>query len=154
MVVERSVHFHEHLAAAGELIGMAVKPRGHGLPVREITGLKGAILAFNERKNQLFIEGGDQALSWETLQEFGIETEHELQTIGKLVGVSYETDKAHLGDEGGHAIYTHEFRTTNENGAHITVRIAKYPDLIYRVLDEQFEISGGDYDIKREGIDR
>ena len=153
--VKRDRHHHEHLAAAGELVGLRVKPVGHGLPVRTIEGLgKSCFLAFNEAKNQLFIEGGDQALSWDTLQEFGIETEHELQTIGKLVGVSYETDKSHLGDEGGHAIYSHTFRTTNENGVHITVRIARYPDLIYRVLDEQFEISGGDYDIKREGIDK
>lgn len=154
IVVEEQRHHHKHLAAAGELEGLQVKPIGRGLPLRKIEGLGGAVLAFNEAKNQLFIKGGDQSLSDSELRKFGIETDHELQTIGKLVAVGYETDKTHLGDEGGHAIYTHTFRTTNENGVHITVKIARFPDLIYRVLDEQFEISGGDYEILREGINK
>lgn len=154
VAVKRDRHHHEHLAAAGELVGLQVKPVGHGLPVRKIEGLgKNCFLAFNEAKNQLFIEGGNQGLTWDELKSFGIRTEHELQTLGKLVAVGYFTDKVHLGEDGGEAIYSHVFRTTNENGKHIVVTIARYPDLIYRVLDEQFEISGGDYKIRREGID-
>ncbi len=42
---------------------------------------------------------------------------------------------------------------TNENGAHVIVKIARWPDVIYRVLDEQLEFAGGSYTIKREGID-
>ena len=34
------------------------------------------------------------------------------------------------------------------------VKIARYPDLIYRVMDEQFEVSGGSYEILREGINK
>ena len=154
VTVESTVHHHEHLAAAGELVGLQVKPIAKGEALRTIEGLDGALLTFNERKNQLFITGGDQRLDWRELQRFGIETEHELQTLGKLVGVGYYTNKTHLGDEGGEAIYSHVFRTTNENGVHVVVRIAKFPDLIYRVLDEQLEISGGDYEIRREGIDK
>jgi hypothetical protein len=155
VTVEKKVHHHKHLSAAGQLVGLKVNPVGKGLPVRTIEGLgKKCLLAFNERKNQLFIEGGNQSMSWDELKRFGIRTQHELQTIGKLIAVGYFTDKTHLGKEGGEAIYSHTFRTTNENGVHVTVKIAQYPDLIYRVLDEQFEISGGDYIIRREGIDK
>jgi hypothetical protein len=61
---------------------------------------------------------------------------------------------ADLGDEGGTAVYAHQFRTTNENGRHVVVEIARYPDLIYRTLDQQFEFSGGSYVIRAEGIDK
>jgi hypothetical protein len=153
VTVEKKVHHHQHLAAAGQLVGLQVRPIAGA--IRTIEGLgKNCFLAFNEKKNQLFIEGGNQALAWAELKRFGIKTQHELQTLGKLVGVGYFTNKTHLGDEGGEAIYSHTFRTTNENGRHVTVKIAKYPDLIYRVLDEHLEVSGGDYIIRREGIDK
>lgn len=88
------------------------------------------------------------------LTEFGIRKPHELETLGKVLDIDYHTTKTHLGDEGGTATYAHTFRTTNENGQHVVVTIARYPDLIYRVLDEQLEFSGGSYTIKREGIDK
>jgi hypothetical protein len=151
--VTQEVHHHTHLAAAGDLVGLEVKPVDHGA-VRRIEGLGDAILAFNEAKNQLFIRGGDQKMGPKELAKFGIEDEHELQTLGKLVAIGYFANKTHLGSEGGEAVYSHTFRTTNENGTHVTVKIARYPDLIYRVLDEQLEISGGSYEIRREGIDK
>jgi hypothetical protein len=151
--VTQEVHHHTHLAAAGDLVGLEVKPVDHGA-VRRIEGLGDAILAFSEKKNQLFIRGGDQKMGPKELAKFGITEEHELQTLGKLVAIGYFANKTHLGSEGGEAVYSHTFRTTNENGTHVTVKIARYPDLIYRVLDEQFEISGGSYEIRREGIDK
>jgi hypothetical protein len=151
--VTQEVHHHTHLAAAGDLVGLEVKPVDHGA-VRRIEGLGDAILAFNEAKNQLFIRGGDQKMGPKELAKFGITEEHELQTLGKLVAIGYFANKTHLGSEGGEAVYSHTFRTTNENGTHVTVKIARYPDLIYRVLDEQLEISGGSYEIRREGIDK
>ena len=36
----------------------------------------------------------------------------------------------------------------------MVVTIARYPDLIYRVRDEQLEFSGGSYEIRAEGIDK
>jgi len=152
--VSQQVHHHSHLAAAGELVGLQVEPISGG-EVREIEGMgDDCFLTFNEKKSQLFVSGGDQSLSAAELKKFGIRTEHELQTLGKLVGVGYFTDKTHLGKEGGEAVYSHQFRTTNENGRHIVVKITRYPDLIYRVLDQRFEISGGDYVIRAEGIDQ
>ena len=59
VIVEKKVHFHKHLASAGELRKLEVRRRvDRG--VTTLTRFKGALLAFNEAKNQLFIEGGDQ----------------------------------------------------------------------------------------------
>jgi hypothetical protein len=154
VTVKKKLHFHKHLSGAGELRGLSVKPIGHGLPVRTISGLGKAILAFNESKNQLFVEGGDQYLSDGELRNFGIRKPHEIETLGKVVALDYFTSKSHLGKEGGTAVYSHKLRTTNENGQHVTVVIARYPDLIYRVLDQQLEFSGGSYEIRAEGIDK
>jgi hypothetical protein len=154
VTVSKKVHHHAHLAAAGELRGLSVRPIGHGLPVRTIGGLKGAILAFNENKNQLFIEGGDQFLSDAELRHFGIKKPHEIETLGKVIALDYFTSKSHLGKEGGTAVYAHRLRTTNQDGKHVTVVIARYPDLIYRVMDQQLEFSGGSYEIRAEGIDK
>ena len=149
VTVERQVHVHQHLAAAGKLVGLdvwGVDGRGH-----ELRRFRGAILAFNEKKNQLFIEGGDQRVN---LQDFGITRPHEVETLGQVVDIDYHARKDHLGEEGGTAVYVHRFTTTNENGRHITVNVARYPDLIYRVVDEQLEFSGGSYFIRAEGIDQ
>jgi len=147
--VKKKIHFHKHLAGAGILKRLVVD----GIDGRShlINGFRGALLCFNESKNQLFIESGDQAIN---LEDFGIKSPHELETLGKVKHIDYSTRKDHLGDEGGDAVYTHKFRTTNENGQHVTVRIARYPDLIYRVRDEQLEFSGGSYEIRAEGIDK
>lgn len=150
VTVTKQVHFHKHLAGAGELKGMVVISRNHKYKV-SMSRFGGAILAFNERKNQLFVEGGDQSVN---LEDFGITREpHEVETLGRVISLDYFTTKDHLGSEGGTATYRHKFRTTNELGRHIVVKIAEYPDLIYHVLDERLEFSGGSYKILREGID-
>ena len=151
ITVEKQVHFHEHLAAAGELRKLVVKAVNH--QVVTLTRFKGALLCFNEAKNQLFVEGGDQSVG---LAIFGIREDraHEMETLGKVVAIDYHTNKTHLGDEGGEATYEHTFRTTNEFGQHVTVKIARYPDLIYSVPSEQLYFSGGSYFIRAEGIDQ
>ena len=152
VIVEKKVHFHKHLASAGELRKLEVRRRvDRG--VTTLTRFKGALLAFNEAKNQLFVEGGDQTIS---LEAFGIDPNeaHEMETLGQVLSIDYFTTKTHLGDEGGEATYEHGFRMTNENGKHVTVKIARYPDLIYSVPNEQLYFSGGSYLIRAEGIDQ
>lgn len=149
ITVTKKVHYHKHLAAAGELIQLdlwGIDDQGH-----KISGFKGAVLAFNETKNQLFVEGGDQHVN---LEDFGIDSPHELETLGRLTDIGYHTKKTHLGSEGGEAVYVHKFRTTNDGGKHVVVKIARYPDLIYDVRNEQLLFSGGSYEILREGIDK
>lgn len=148
VTIRKERHHHTHLASAGDLKKLVVL--GVDEKVHTITGFKGAILAFNESKNQLFVEGGDQSVN---LEDYGIRNPHEIETLGQVKDIAYFTTKDHLGDEGGTATYVHKFRTTNENGKHVTVRITRYPDLIYRVRDEQLEFSGGSYLIRAEGID-
>ena len=152
VTVEKRVHFHKHLAAAGELRKLEVR-RKVDRGITTLTRFKGALLAFNEAKNQLFIEGGDQTIS---LEAFGIDPDsaHEMETLGQVVSIDYFTNKKHLGDEGGLATYEHGFRMTNENGKHVVVTVARYPDLIYSVPNEQLYFSGGSYLIRAEGIDQ
>jgi hypothetical protein len=147
--VTKQRHYHKHLSGAGKLIALEV--RGIDRQTHMVKGFGGALLCFNEAKNQLFVEGGDQALD---LREWGIKKPHEIETLGKVLAIDYHTKKEHLGDEGGTATYAHRFRTTNEDGKHVVVTISRYPDLIYRVLDEQLEFSGGSYFIRAEGIDQ
>ncbi len=149
VTVTKKVFYHEHLAAAGKLTHLEVW--GIDEQRHKISGFKGALLAFNEAKNQLFVEGGDQSIN---LGDFGIRKPHELETLGRLTDIGYHTNKTHLGDEGGEAVYVHKFRTTNDNGRHVVVKIARYPDLIYDVRNEQLLFSGGSYEILREGINK
>lgn len=154
VTVSRKVHFHKHLAGAGQLRTLKVKTvDGDKIATLQFSRAKKdeTILAFNEKKNQLFVEGGDQSVD---LKAFGITKPHELETLGKVTLIDYHTTKDHLGNEGGTAVYRHKLRTTNQNGQHVTVKVARYPDLIYRVRDEQLEFSGGSYEILAEGIDR
>ncbi len=154
--VTRKVHTHRHLASAGVLRKLrvdAIDGRG-AVGITFYSGKnekKQTILAFNERRNQLFVEGGDQEVN---LKDFGIRAHHELETLGRVLNIEYFTTKTHLGDEGGTAPYVHKFRTVNEDGRHVTVKVARYPDLIYRVLDKQLEFSGGSYEILAEGINQ
>jgi HNH endonuclease len=149
--VSQKVHLHKHLAGAGFLTSLAIDAIDGKHRVTLHT-FKGALLAFNEKKNQLFIRGGDQRVN---LKDFGIRPSeaHEVETLGKAHGIGYDTRKDHLGSEGGQATYTHVFRTTNENGKHVVVKMTRCPDVIYEVPNEQLIFSGGSYKIRREGID-
>ena len=71
-----------------------------------------------------------------------------------VTNIGYQTNKTHLGDEGGEAVYVHRFRATNQNGKHVVVKMTREPDLIYDVRNEQLLFSGGSYEILREGIDK
>jgi len=149
VTVSKKVHHHGHLASLGELVQLdvfGVDERGH-----KVTGFKGAILACNEARDQLFIEGGDQRMD---LKSFGIKTAHEMETLGQVTNIGYKTNKTHLGDEGGEAVYVHRFRATNQNGKHVVVKMTREPDLIYDVRNEQLLLSGGSYEILREGINK
>jgi hypothetical protein len=137
VTVQTKVHYHKHLAACGELRKLVIKPVGKLFSVT-LSGFKKALLAFNEKRTQLFIEGGDQAVD---LKQFGIKTPHETETLGEVRVIEYFTIKDHLGNEGGQAVYVHKFSKP-------------YPVLIYNVLDQQLRFSGGSYKVLAEGIDK
>ena len=145
-VVEK-IHYHEHLAALGELRTLVVVARDGGKVT--LSRFKKAILCCNEAKNQMFIRGGDQSVD---PAAFGISAEHEVETLGRVVELAYFTRKDHLGDEGGTALYFHVAGETNEGGKR---KMAGWgPDLIYHTVDERIEFSGGSYTIRAEGVDK
>ena len=143
--VTKRVHFHSHLAALGKLEVLVVQRAGKE---HRLVGFKGAKLCCNERKNQLFVEGGDQALNASDFG-FGREWPHERNTVGIVSRLEYFTTKKHLGSEGGTAIYFHE-PGEPEKGRSAGVG----PDLIYDAVNEVLEFSGGTYAILAEGISR
>lgn len=149
VTVSKRVHHHEHLAALGTLTLLEV--RGIDGEDHAVTGFKKALLCTNEDCNQLFIEGGDQQMK---LSDFGIRQQHEIETLGRVTNIGYQTNKTHLGDEGGEAVYVHRFRATNKAGKHVIVKMTREPDLIYDVRNEQLLFSGGSYEILREGINK
>lgn len=163
VTVTKKIHRHGNLWSLGTLRMLKIRTE-RGQTVK-LSGFKGAYLAANEQAfvdladmnranlTQLYIEGGDQSVD---LKSFGIDPEraHEVETLGKAIVIDYHTIKVHLGGEGGDAIYRHKFRTTREGDSEVTLRVARYPDVIYRVLDQQLEFSGGSYEISAEGIDK
>ncbi|HUD74102.1 MAG TPA: hypothetical protein VMQ76_03445 [Terracidiphilus sp.] len=147
VTVTEKIHYHEHLAALGELRTLVVQARDGGKVT--LSRFKKAILCCNEAKTQMFIRGGDQAVD---LEAFGIRTVHEVETLGRVVELAYFTRKDHLGDEGGTAVYFHVSGETIENGKY---KMAGWgPDLIYHTVDERLEFSGGSYTIRAEGVDK
>lgn len=146
--VSYRVHFHRYLAGMGLLNYLDVI--GVDRQVHRIENFGGSLLAFNEDRNQLFVVGGDQGVN---LEDYGITKPHETETLGRVRDIGYDGEKDHLGEEGGKALYIHRFRTTNEDGVHVVVDVARYPDLIYKTRDKRLEFSGGSYTIRREGID-
>ena len=136
IVVEKQIHYHGHLSAAGELVKLVIIAEQTGQIVK-LEDFGGAVLAFNEKRTQMYIEGGSQRVD---VGAFGIDRPHDSQVLGALKVVEYYTTKKHLGREGGTATYVHKLSRP-------------YPLVLYDVLNEQLSISGGQYKILPEGID-
>jgi hypothetical protein len=151
IVVERDVHFHEKLWAVGELEKLTVVVLdGARVDLSGFADKKGepAMLCGNERMTQLYIEGGDQEVD---LAEFGIgEPYHDKEELGKIKKLFYFTDKSHLGDQGGEAVYHHKLGEEKKTRAGL--RIVVQPTLVYDVRNKALEIIGGEYVIEPEGI--
>ncbi len=132
--VETELHYHKTLSGIGKLEKLVIR-RGS----RRVTlgNFGGAILAQNEKGTQLYISGGNQGVN---LKDFGIETEHENQTLGVCEQVFYQTVKDHLGDDGGDAIYHHKFSKRDP------------PTIEYDVRNRLLHFSGGAYTLPAEGI--
>ena len=135
VTVKQTIHYHEHLAAIGRLEALkGITAEGGKFA---LSNFKGALLCMNEKKNQLFIRGGNQKVD---PSEFGAEAEHELYELGECRVVEYFTRKDHLGKEGGTAIYVHKFERP-------------FPTLLYDAPNEQLLFAGGGYSMPPEGID-
>lgn len=137
--VQTLVHVHENLWAIGDLEELVIVTES-GYQVR-LGGFNGAVLCGNEECNQMFVEGGDQAVD---VTEFGIDgdTQHESEVLGRLKYAVYFTTKTHLGAQGGEADYKHHFG--EENGT--------MPFVLYDTRNELIGFAGGSYTIPAEGI--
>jgi hypothetical protein len=139
LTVDEKMHVHKYLSGIGDLVGLQVLTHDGRAKVT-LKFDAGAVLAQNEKRNQLFIRGGDQSVN---LKDFGITGPiHELEDLGQVMWISYYTRKDHLAPEdGGEAIYKHRFGR-------------KKPTLIYDTVNKKMELAGGGYDIPDEGIDK
>jgi len=147
--VTETIKYHAVLSGIGKLVSLEIKAINGNRKVL-LSNFKGALLAQDEKGKQLYIVGGDQAVS---LKDFGIAQPHELEILGALTCVVYFTTKDHLRPEdGGTANYKHKFgdgaRTYNfgKNGT-------RFPLVGYDVRNKMLSIQGGDYDLPAEGID-
>lgn len=136
ITVTQKVHYHSNLAAIGKLEALRGVAVNTGDKI-SLEGFGGALLCENEKKDQLFIKGGDQRVDLDT---FGIDTPHELNVLMEVKVVEYFTTKNHLGREGGTAVYVHKFSRP-------------YPELVYDAPNKQLLFAGGSYSMPPEGID-
>ena len=146
--VQEREHFHTHVWEIGRLVMLKIQlpsdRRQPGLSSIveiefEYEGKNPARLTANEKRNQMFVDGGDQSVN---LKTFGVETRHEKELLGYLKEAWYFTDKKHLGNQGGRAVYKHKL---GEEGGEL-------PAVVYRTLDKKLEIVGGSYTIPNEGV--
>jgi hypothetical protein len=103
-------------------------------------GKNPVLVTANEKRNQMFFDGGDQSVS---LSTFGVPKEsHETVVLGEVSDAYYFTTKTHLGDQGGTAVYKHKL---GEEGGEL-------PTLIYHTLEKRLSLAGGSYTIPNEGV--
>jgi hypothetical protein len=142
-------HVHDVVWALGPLVYLKV-----WLPTdRRVPGLRNFVeiefdyegknsvyVTANEKRNQMFFDGGDQSV---TLKTFGVPPErHETVVLGEVSDAYYFTTKKHLGDQGGTAIYKHKL---GEEGGEL-------PTLIYHCIEKRLSLAGGSYTIPNEGV--
>jgi hypothetical protein len=146
--VSTPIEYHKYLAAIGDLRKFKIlTPDGKYKVVVTFTKPY-PILAMNEARTQLFIEGGDQSVD---LKDFGISEPHEEEVLGTLRDVYYFTRKDHLGSEGGTAVYHHKFGSKEHHV--FGKKRTPYPTVLYDTRNKLMRIAGGGYSIPDEGID-
>jgi hypothetical protein len=149
LVIKEKVHAHTHLSGLGELRQLKIlAPAGRYRVTLTFEDGK-TILAQNEKRNQLFVRGGDQSVD---LKAFGLDKPyHENEVLGQLLRVDYFTTKDHLRPEdGGTAVYRHTFRGSSR---FISFGKKRKPTVLYNTVDKLLDIAGGGYTIPKEGID-
>ena len=137
IIIDTPIHFHKVLAGMARLVFFDVKRAADG-GTTTIRFDRKTYLTESEKKDQLFISGGDQSVN---LRDFGITAPHEFEVLGTILKVGYYTEKKHLIEkDGGKGIYVHPFK-------------APRPTLIYDVRSKRLTVAGGGYTIPSEGID-
>jgi hypothetical protein len=136
--VETEIKSHATLSGIGKLVALFIDtPVTNPTRRLKLGNFKGALLAQDAKGKQLYIAGGDQRVD---LADFGIKAAHEVETLGYLSEVWYDTVKDHLDEKsGGDAIYQHKFGRNK-------------PVVVYDVMNKLLTLSGGGYDLPEVGI--
>lgn len=152
-IVEITTEVYEHtvFSGIGKLVALEILAIDGSRIVR-LEVFKGALLAQNEKRTQLYIQGGDQSVN---LKDFGIADVHELEILGALTSVVYFTTKDHLRPEdGGTANYDHKFGGEGRKKKHAFGKHgSRLPLIGYDVRNKLLSIQGGGYELPAEGID-
>ena len=141
-VIEESVHYHENLAALGQLVELKIKTptRIKATLAFAEEGPDVATLASSEDGRQLFVLGGNQELDLRAIEMDGPEWVRDLMDVGELIEVTYHTAKGF-----------HKFEPINyfpKLGEETGVK----PRLLYDTRNKRLLIAGGQYEVKPEGI--
>jgi hypothetical protein len=133
------VHDHGWLTQLGVLVE---------LKVATVTQLDATItfekappdLCSSEDGRQLYIEGGDQSLDLKSLKMSGEKWEKDSMVIGVLYELTYQTEKGF-----------HKFKLTSYFHV-LGEETGVQPFLLYDPTNQLLSVSGGQYQIKPEGI--
>ncbi|MCJ7501836.1 MAG: hypothetical protein MUP80_02080 [Acidobacteriia bacterium] len=133
-------HEHDWLVQLGVLVELKVATVSNLDALIRFTGKDAPQLCSSEDGRQLYIEGGDQALDLEKLRMSGKKWEKDSMVLGVLYELTYQTQKGFqrfkLTD------YFHKMG--DESGVQ--------PSLLYSPRDKLLSVSGGQYEVKPEGI--
>lgn len=136
------------LSGVGFLKGLSIVSLASGEEI-PLNGFKGALLARDPKTgDQLYIEGGDQSVP---LKRFGFDDPKEIETLGPITSIVYNTTKKHL-EDGGKGDYEHDFGTDRRGDRHVRLNKARLPLAVYDTRNKQITIAGGSYTIDEEGI--
>jgi hypothetical protein len=155
ITITERLHVHDTLSGVGVMEWLKVAAID-GKTIVELSGFKGALLAQDEKKRQLYIEGGDQSVN---ISDFGIDPKrvHEHEVLGVATEVAYETRKDHLGEAGGageRAVHVHKLGTRRGMSADDSRRgwRNRLPVVVYDTRNKKLSLVGGTYDLPVEGI--
>jgi hypothetical protein len=135
--IETEVHYHENLAALGDLVELVVET---------VSGLEAEIdfegcnvkLASSEDGTSLYFVGGDQSVDLREMKITGTLAEHDMVIVGDVTNIVYQTAKEFDGME--EIQYTHEF-SEEDHGP--------LPVLRYDTRSRLLYLDGGSYYIPK-----
>ena len=140
--------YHKNLAQLGELVELEIESTEKRKDLIVLGFQRGddpVRLCVSKNRKQLEFLGGDQTVDDDWLESVTDEWDKDKVFLGCCFSISYFADKHHLtgpkqqkyGTE-----YIHEF---GEQGGSM-------PKVIYDRLNKRFELVGGSYDVRDEGI--
>jgi hypothetical protein len=133
-------HEHDWLVQLGVLVELKVATVSNLDASIRFTGKDAPQLCSSEDGRQLYIEGGDQALDLEKFRMAGKKWLKDSMVIGVLGEVTYQTQKGFQKFK----LTDYYHKLGEESGVQ--------PHLLYSPRDKLLSVSGGQYEVRPEGI--